>query len=105
METKTMASEFTGYLMLKCKNGHTTRIQVGRDYYRKGLDSVRVLVTCGTEGCGLRYYRNTINKALYGRTVKEKACSSKCMGATSGACDCSCGGENHGGGHPMVSAT
>lgn len=29
----------------------------------------------------------------------EKVCNGKCMGATGPACDCSCGGENHGRGH------
>ncbi|WP_289009064.1 hypothetical protein [uncultured Thermomonospora sp.] len=32
----------------------------------------------------------------------EKICSPRCMGATGPACDCSCGGENHGGRHVMV---
>lgn len=29
----------------------------------------------------------------------EKVCNAKCMGAAGPACDCSCGGSNHGGQH------
>lgn len=40
---------------------------------------------------------------LIGRRVtgykSDKACGSKCMGATGPSCDCSCGGRNHGGSH------
>lgn len=28
--------------------------------------------------------------------VTERKCDARCMGAVSDACDCSCGGENHG---------
>lgn len=28
--------------------------------------------------------------------VTDRKCDARCMGAVSGACDCSCGGENHG---------
>lgn len=34
---------------------------------------------------------------IYGRYVAEVVCSSKCTGAVGASCDCSCGGENHGG--------
>lgn len=37
-----------------------------------------------------------IGKRVTG-THSEKACGSKCMGATGPNCDCSCGGRNHGG--------
>lgn len=33
-----------------------------------------------------------------GRLVAEIECGSRCTGATGPACDCSCGGKNHGGG-------
>jgi len=39
-----------------------------------------------------------IGKRVAG-THSEKACGSKCMGATGPNCDCSCGGRNHGGAH------
>lgn len=29
----------------------------------------------------------------------QKVCNAKCMGAAGPACDCSCGGANHGGSH------
>lgn len=35
---------------------------------------------------------------IYGRFVNTIACSAKCTGAVGQSCDCSCGGENHGGG-------
>lgn len=35
-------------------------------------------------------------KRLLGKYKPEKACDGRCMGAVGPACDCSCGGENHG---------
>ncbi len=37
--------------------------------------------------------------AIYGTYNADKECNGKCMGATGPACDCKCGGENHGGRH------
>lgn len=34
--------------------------------------------------------------AIQGTYNETKVCNGKCMGATGPACDCSCGGENHG---------
>jgi hypothetical protein len=35
-------------------------------------------------------------KLVVGKFNPAKVCNSKCMGATSGACECSCAGRNHG---------
>jgi hypothetical protein len=34
---------------------------------------------------------------LVNGVVSDKVCNSRCMGAVGPACECSCGGENHGG--------
>lgn len=39
--------------------------------------------------------------ALDGTYNPGKPCSARCTGATGPACDCSCGGENHGGRHAI----
>lgn len=36
---------------------------------------------------------------LEGRLNPEKECNGRCMGAVGPACDCACGGENHGKNH------
>lgn len=39
---------------------------------------------------------------VWGRFVAEVVCNAKCTGAVRNICDCSCGGENHGGGMARV---
>lgn len=39
--------------------------------------------------------------SLNGTYNADKRCSAKCTGATGPACDCSCGGENHGSRHTI----
>lgn len=34
-----------------------------------------------------------------GKYNPAKVCNARCMGATTGACECSCGGKNHGSSH------
>lgn len=46
--------------------------------------------------CVACHARCIVNE-IYGRYVNTVLCNAKCMGAVSQACDCSCGGENHGG--------
>lgn len=36
---------------------------------------------------------------VLGKYNPEKVCNARCMGATTGACECSCGGKNHGSSH------
>jgi hypothetical protein len=36
-------------------------------------------------------------RPLVGSLNTAKACTARCMGATGPACECECGGENHGG--------
>lgn len=43
-------------------------------------------------GCG----RVRVATQLQGKVNPRKACNAKCMGACGPACECSCGGKNHG---------
>jgi hypothetical protein len=43
-------------------------------------------------------YKVTVN-VVKGTVVESKVCDGRCMAATGPNCECSCGGENHGGGH------
>lgn len=47
---------------------------------------------CGSAAVEVRVVKGTV--------VASRACDARCMGATGPTCSCSCGGENHGGGHP-----
>lgn len=90
------------------------RTKVGRD--RKGA-----IIRCTRKSCGIviarldeaEYRRyawelrpgrclacraEVMPTEIYGRYVETVACSAKCTGAYGPSCDCSCGGENHGGG-------
>lgn len=49
-------------------------------------------VTCE---CGQR----VALKGIWGNVSVKKECNAVCMGAVGPSCDCSCGGDNHGGGH------
>lgn len=44
--------------------------------------------------CGATYTMRAVNGV---KTTKP--CDARCMGAVGPSCDCSCGGENHGGRH------
>lgn len=56
-------------------------------------------VTCNDdERCPTcRRYRQMTT--VTGHYNPEHVCNSKCMGAVGPSCDCSCGGQNHGGAH------
>jgi hypothetical protein len=43
--------------------------------------------------------RLALVKPIKGRIKPAIVCDSRCTGATGPACDCSCGGDNHGGAH------
>lgn len=47
-------------------------------------------------GCGEQVKKGS--KRIVGKK-SEQECNEKCMGATSGACECKCEGVNHGGSH------
>lgn len=47
-------------------------------------------------GCGERVAKGS--KRIVGKR-SEQECDARCMGATSGACECKCEGRNHGGAH------
>lgn len=40
-------------------------------------------------------------KVVRGVQVENKPCNARCEGAVGPACECECGGENHGGAHPV----
>lgn len=100
MQTYKRKTDFTGYIMLKCSCGHTTRVNVGiyafKGYASDGksrLDLNAMTVNC--PGCQ-QVLRVVFGKPLYGKYVPETICNSKCTGATGHNCECSCGGKNHG---------
>jgi hypothetical protein len=53
------------------------------------------------EGCGQHGAYDV--HVVRGVVVEDKPCNAKCMGAVGPACECSCGGKNHGGGHGVLS--
>jgi hypothetical protein len=59
----------------------------GRLYH---YENGRVFVPC--RGCG----KTRFAAALDGKVDMSKVCNAKCMGACGPACECSCGGKNHG---------
>jgi hypothetical protein len=46
--------------------------------------------------CSRYMVRGTLVRGTFNA---EKVCNAKCMGATSGVCECNCAGSNHGAGH------
>lgn len=51
-----------------------------------------VCPACGNDFC-------VKANVVVGTYNEQHICNARCMGATSGACDCSCGGANHGSSH------
>ena len=95
MQTIKRGKDFTGNVIGKCRNGHTTRYSVGKNFFNTiaSLDDRR---PCGTDGCDrVLTVRNC--KPQYGSYSTETICDGRCMGATGQNCDCQCGGMNHGG--------
>ncbi len=45
--------------------------------------------------CGL----SQAGERVFGKLSTVKQCDARCMGSTSGKCECSCEGVNHGGSH------
>lgn len=127
MKTIRRGAEFTGFVMLRHKAcGYAARIEVGRHYgggsNGYAPDGKTPAWQWEYPGCEWREYnvngfkgRNLIHRCqcgaalrvdlgerIYGRYVAEIVCNSKCMSAVGPACDCSCGGQNHGAGHGIV---
>ena len=109
-----------------CRGGFTVALHVGGAnemvVTKSGRDRKGAIIRCSRKGCGIviarmdeaEYRRYSwcqpnvtrclacraqcVPTEIYGRYVETVVCSSKCTGAYGPSCDCSCGGENHGGG-------
>lgn len=100
MQTYKKGIEFTGYIILKCSCGKTSRVFVGQYAYSGfATDGKTVLnlnaMTINCPNCN-RLLQVSLGKGLYGKFIKEIVCNSKCTGAIGHNCECSCGGKNHG---------
>jgi hypothetical protein len=75
----------------KCANGHGHRYDAETVFAnRANLRGDVFRCHCG---------KGVAVKAIAGRYVPERKCGARCLGAVGPACDCQCGGENHGGAH------
>lgn len=83
------------------KSGVAVRVNVGKYFFNgyaadgKTPANLNERVACPSGGS----WSISQGTPIYGRFVEEVICNSKCMGAVGPACDCSCGGMNHGGRH------
>lgn len=88
-----------------CGAGHSSALLVERaPGYGKGTAAVfldragecgvfgEICVAC--RGCG----RARRARAVQGRYSAKHTCNAKCLSSTGPACECSCGGKNHGAG-------
>lgn len=109
--------EFTGYMIVRHKACKTARrVNVGTGWFAGWApDGESSRYDWDYDGCGwrtdlygLKYLVTTCpacarglmvdyGQPIYGRYVEEIVCNAKCMGAVGPSCDCSCGGQNHGG--------
>jgi hypothetical protein len=76
---------FMGRVVGKCRSCKTV---IARESMMWSDDKIKC--ECGTV---------VTLRGVWGKLNEEKHCSDKCMGATGPACECACGGENHGGIH------
>jgi hypothetical protein len=81
--TTTRTRKSTGFLLGRCTCGTVVR--------RTGMATFGFAV-CPTCDADVRI------KQVKG-SVTQVECDARCINAVGGACDCSCGGENHGAGH------
>lgn len=119
MQTVKTGRDYTGNMIIKCgKCKHANRVAVaarigcgivthaeieamnghvrtGAREARGGYDHNDIRIQCA---CGGWHWLNQYSP-VFGRYVEEIVCNGKCMNATRAACDCSCGGMNHGGSH------
>jgi hypothetical protein len=81
----------TGTWLGRCKRCSTKGHPVGVRTDAAHLWNGWMVAVC--DGCG-----SFVNVAPVAGTYNPaKVCNARCMGATGPACDCSCGGANHGG--------
>lgn len=92
MTQTTTAAQIIG----KCRNGHVVRGEVRQGEWVATSQGASVKNNCWLIcPCGSPAFA----KFMTVKVVEGKVCNSICMGATGPSCSCSCGGENHGGGH------
>lgn len=82
-----MTKSTAGYIGTCSKHGNVAHLETADG--RRMFNWNNGELYCAACGRAVRWV------AVMGR-VSEAVCNSKCMGAISGACDCSCGGKNHG---------
>lgn len=125
MRTVKVGKEFTGFVMLRhkgCKGAKRINVSgtpEGEHWFNAAcLKRPNHTITWTPEGAEWREYDQGYSRILqtdcpacgralnvqfgtpiYGSFSEVSVCNSRCMGATSGACECSCSGANHGGGH------
>lgn len=94
--TRTVYGAFNGR-----PTSRSTLVVAGREFsLGRGFDTRHALAAYTRNvcpGCGASYTL-TVN-VVRGVVVETKPCGARCMGAVGPACECECGGENHGGGH------
>lgn len=84
----------------KCGNGHVVRGEVRMGRYIATTPGASVSGNCWLHcPCG----RPAFVKFMKITISPDKGCNGRCMGSTGPACDCSCGGKNHGKNHAYVS--
>jgi len=76
----------------KCTLGHVHR------YTATEWAAVRTNRS-GKYGYAICHCRTAITVRPIKARITEKECDGRCTGAVGPACDCKCGGENHGGAH------
>lgn len=77
--------------MIRCirKDCRTVLVRMDEATFKKFA-----AVNCPDVFCLKCHARGEVNE-INGR-ITERVCDARCMGATANACDCSCGGQNHG---------
>jgi len=82
-------------LIGKCSYGHVSRFTAEQWIaVRASYSSNKFGHTSCPQGC-----RTAVDAKPIKARITEKECDGRCTGAVGPACDCKCGGENHGGGH------
>ena len=86
----------TNNAIAKCRCGTVTTVRDIYNSWRTDEDTYRTFARyarLSCRSCG----RLAVAKAVIGKHNPAKECSARCTGATGPACECECGGENHGG--------
>lgn len=87
--TKTRAANYLG----RCANGHAHRFTTEQVMTNRRVSNDGDRFPC------TKCNRLVIAKAIKGTHNPAKICDARCVGAVRHVCDCSCGGDNHGGAH------